>query len=162
MFLPDYLLFPFKNMAIPSQMCIYWCSLLFVMCGDQLIWSNLCVCGKAFTIEHSLSCSYNGFPQPLSDIMNTADLLSQVCLNEWVKPQLQPLSARFLVKLCHIIHPMHMIIPGWIYLPNDFGILLISGHLLMWEFSIPWLKVTSYNKSLSGCYHREWEEKSIW
>jgi len=49
-----------------------------------------CVCGKPFTIEHSLSCSFRGFStirhNELRDV--TANLLSQVCSNVQVEPQL--------------------------------------------------------------------------
>ena len=57
-----------------------------------------CVCGKPFTIEHSLSCSFGGFPtirhNELCDV--TANLLSQVCSNVQVDPQLQPMSGETL------------------------------------------------------------------
>ena len=67
-----------------------------VMGGDQLI-SPLynCVCGKPFTVEHSLSCSFDGFRHnKLHDV--AADLLSQVSSNVQVEPPLQPLSGKTL------------------------------------------------------------------
>jgi len=57
-----------------------------------------CICGKPFTVEHALSCSFGGFPSirhnELRDV--TANLLSQVCTNVQVEPQLQPLSGESL------------------------------------------------------------------
>jgi len=57
-----------------------------------------CVCGKPFTIEHSLSCSFGGFPtirhNEIRDV--TANLLTQVCSNVQIEPQLQPLSGESL------------------------------------------------------------------
>ena len=49
-----------------------------------------CVCGKPFTVEHALSCSYGGFPTIRhNELRNvTASLLSQVCSNVQVEPQL--------------------------------------------------------------------------
>ena len=56
------------------------------------------VCWKPFTVEHVLSCSFGGFPtirhNELHDV--TANLLSQVCTNIQVEPQLQPLSGESL------------------------------------------------------------------
>lgn len=57
-----------------------------------------CVCGKAFTIDHSVICSYGGFPSlrhnELRDI--TAKLMTQVCHNVGTEPALQPLSGEIL------------------------------------------------------------------
>ena len=53
-----------------------------------------CVCDKAFTVEHSLSCPRGGFPSlrhnELRDI--TAKCMSEVCHNVGVEPPLQPLT----------------------------------------------------------------------
>ena len=69
--------------------------LAFVMGGGWVIFR---ICGKPFTIEHSLSCSFGGFPtirhNKLHDV--TANLLSQVCSNVQVEPQLQPMPGETL------------------------------------------------------------------
>ena len=53
-----------------------------------------CVCDKAFTVEHSLSCPRGGFPSlrhnELRDI--TAKCMGKVCHNVGVEPPLQPLT----------------------------------------------------------------------
>ena len=53
-----------------------------------------CVCGAKFTIEHSLNCPRGGFPSirhnEIRDI--TADLLSEVCHNVGIEPNLQSIS----------------------------------------------------------------------
>ena len=56
--------------------------------------SNLpttCACGKPFSIDHSLNCSFGGFPtirhNELRDV--TANLLSQVCSNVQIEPHFQ-------------------------------------------------------------------------
>lgn len=53
-----------------------------------------CTCGKAFTVEHALSCSRGGFPSIRHDEIRdtTAHLLSQVCPGVGTEPKLQPLS----------------------------------------------------------------------
>jgi len=57
-----------------------------------------CACGKPFSIDHSLNCSFGGFPtiqhNELRDV--TANLLSQVCSNVQIKLHLQPLSGETL------------------------------------------------------------------
>ena len=53
-----------------------------------------CACGSNFTIEHSLSCPKGGFPSirhnEIRDL--TANLLSEVCHDVCVEPNLQPLT----------------------------------------------------------------------
>ena len=53
-----------------------------------------CVCDKAFTVEHSLSCPHGGFPSirhnEIRDI--TAKYMIEVCHNVGVEPPLQSLS----------------------------------------------------------------------
>ena len=63
--------------------------------------SNLpttCDCGKPFSIDHSLNCSFGGFPtirhNELRDMI--ANLLSEVCSNVQIEPHLQPLSGETL------------------------------------------------------------------
>ena len=53
-----------------------------------------CVCGKPFSADHAMVCSFGGFPtirhNELRDI--TAELLTEVCHNVAVEPVLLPLS----------------------------------------------------------------------
>ena len=53
-----------------------------------------CVCDKSFSVEHVLSCSYGGFSSirhsEIRDI--TAHLMSKVCHNVGIEPELQPLT----------------------------------------------------------------------
>ena len=57
-----------------------------------------CVCGKAFSVEHALSCSRGGFPtlrhNEVRDL--TASLLTEVCSNVALEPELQHLSGEVL------------------------------------------------------------------
>ena len=57
-----------------------------------------CVCGKAFTISHALSCPYGAFPIIRhNDVRElTAKLMSEVCHDVQVEPHLQPLSGELL------------------------------------------------------------------
>ena len=59
---------------------------------------STCVCGKTFSIEHSLNCPYGGYPSirhnELRDI--TATLLTEVCHSVGTKPGLQPLPGELL------------------------------------------------------------------
>ena len=51
-----------------------------------------CDCGNGMTVEHALSCAKGGFPtlrhNEIRDL--TADLLTEVCNNVCVEPELQP------------------------------------------------------------------------
>ena len=57
-----------------------------------------CACGQSFKIYHALSCNKGGFPtthhKEIRDL--TADLLSEVCHDVSVEPQLQPLPSEIL------------------------------------------------------------------
>ena len=57
-----------------------------------------CVCGSKFTVEHALSCNRGGFPtlrhNNIRDL--TASLLTEVCSNVSVEPELQELSGETL------------------------------------------------------------------
>ena len=55
-----------------------------------------CVCGASFTVEHSLSCPKGGFTSIRhNEIRNfTAKLLTEVCNDVEVEPQLQPLTGK--------------------------------------------------------------------
>ena len=56
--------------------------------------ATTCVCGKAFTVDHALSCRRGGFPIIRhNEIRNlTAQLLTEVCSEVCVEPELQPVS----------------------------------------------------------------------
>ncbi len=55
---------------------------------------SLCTCGAKFSVKHSLSCPKGGFPSirhnEIKDL--TANLLTEVCLDVQVEPDLQPLT----------------------------------------------------------------------
>ena len=53
-----------------------------------------CACGASFSTEHALSCPKGGFPSLCHNEIRdlTANLLTEVCSNVCVEPELQPLS----------------------------------------------------------------------
>ncbi len=55
-----------------------------------------CDCGKAFSTEHALSCAKGGFPtirhNEIRDL--TADLLTEVCNDVRIEPDLQPITVK--------------------------------------------------------------------
>ena len=55
---------------------------------------STCVCGSAFTVEHSLSCPHDAFPSIRHDRVRdlTANLLTEVCHGVEIEPHLQPLT----------------------------------------------------------------------
>jgi len=57
-----------------------------------------CVCGASFTVEHALSCPRGGFPivrhNEIRDV--TANLLTEVCHDFIIEPDLQPLMGETL------------------------------------------------------------------
>ena len=57
-----------------------------------------CLCGKHFTVDHTLSCPCGGFlslrRNEIRDV--TADLLNELCHNVSAEPELQPLSGELL------------------------------------------------------------------
>ena len=59
---------------------------------------TLCGCGTKFSIEHSMSCPKGGFPSirhnEIRDL--TANLLTEVCTDVCVEPDLQPLTGEAL------------------------------------------------------------------
>ena len=57
-----------------------------------------CVCGKAFSISHALSCPHGAFSIiRLNDVRNfTAKLMSEGCHDVQLDPHLQPLSGELL------------------------------------------------------------------
>ena len=63
-----------------------------------------CVCGSSFTVEHVLSCPRGGFPiirhNEIQDV--TATMLTEVCHDVLVEPDLQPLSGEVLARASSI------------------------------------------------------------
>ena len=61
---------------------------------DPVRLPSTCVCGSAFTVEHSLSCPHGAFPSIRHDIVRdlTANLLTEVCHGVEIEPHLQPLT----------------------------------------------------------------------
>ena len=63
-----------------------------------------CVCGSSFTVEHVLSCPRGGFPiirhNEIRDV--TATMLTEVCHDVLVEPDLQPLSGEVLARASSI------------------------------------------------------------
>jgi len=59
-----------------------------------------CECGSSFTVEHALSCPRGGFPiirhNEIRDV--TATLLTEVCHDVQVEPDLQPLTSEVLAS----------------------------------------------------------------
>jgi len=57
-----------------------------------------CVCGGDFTVEHALSCARGGLPSQRHNELRdfTASLMSEVCNDVKVEPDLQPLSSESL------------------------------------------------------------------
>ena len=57
-----------------------------------------CICGKDFSVEHTLSCPTGAFPSirhnDVGDL--TAKLITEVCHNVEVEPALQPLTGESL------------------------------------------------------------------
>ena len=53
-----------------------------------------CECGSPFQVDHALSCPYGGFPSIRHDELRdlTAHLLTEVCHNVGIEPELQPLD----------------------------------------------------------------------
>ena len=53
-----------------------------------------CTCGKSFTVKHALSCPKGGFPSIRHNEVRdlTATLLTEVCHNVSIEPDLQPLT----------------------------------------------------------------------
>ena len=60
-----------------------------------------CVCGSSFTVEHALMCSDGGFSflrhNEIRDV--SAKMLTEVCSNVGIEPELQPLTGEILT-LC--------------------------------------------------------------
>ena len=57
-----------------------------------------CACGTCFSVEHALSCPKGGFPSLCHNEIRdlTANLLTEICSDVCVEPQLQPLSGESL------------------------------------------------------------------
>ena len=64
--------------------------------GWPLSWTpSHCACGTSFTVDHALSCPKGGLPtlrhNEIRDL--TATLLTEVCHQVHVEPELQPVSS---------------------------------------------------------------------
>ena len=88
------------------------------------VWSpphlpSYCVCGKAFSISHALSCLHGAFPIiHRNDVRNfTAKLILEVCHDVQLEPHLQPLSG----ELLHHKSAKHGIMLGLILEPLASG-----------------------------------------
>ena len=60
-----------------------------------------CECGATFTVEHALSCQRGGFPiarhNEIRDV--TANLLTEVCHDVVIEPDLQPLTGEVMARV---------------------------------------------------------------
>jgi len=88
-----------------------------------------CACGKPFSINHSLNCSFGGFPTILHNELRdvTANFLSQVCSNVQIELHLQPLSGKTLAHRTSNVDNQQ----GWISLLKVFGIHLMTLLIFM-------------------------------
>ena len=85
--------FPSRSMVSP---CTRLLSMTLWLCGTAGPLPNcppkLCDCGNSFTVEHALSCARGGFPtirhNEIRDL--TAHLLTEVCSDVRIEPDLQP------------------------------------------------------------------------
>ena len=59
---------------------------------------STCSCGSKFSVEHALSCAKGGFPSIRhNEIRNlTATLLTEVCHDVCIEPELQPVTGEVL------------------------------------------------------------------
>ena len=57
-----------------------------------------CVCGSSFTVEHALTCNRGGFSFLRHNEIRglSAKLLTELCSNVGIKPELQPLTGEIL------------------------------------------------------------------
>ena len=115
-----------------------------------------CACGKPFSVDHSLNCSFGGFPtirhNELRDM--TANLLSQVCSNVQVEPHLQPLSGETLShRTLNADDQARLDISAK-------GFWNTSHELVFFDVRvfIPLAK-SHINQSLSSCYRKNEKEK---
>ena len=115
-----------------------------------------CACGKPFSIDHSLNCSYGGFPtirhNELRDV--TANLLSQVCSNVQIEPHLQPLSGETLAhRTSNVDNQARLDISAK-------GFWNTSHELAFFDVRVfnPLAK-SHVNQSLSSCYRKHENEK---
>ena len=75
-----------------------------------------CECGNSFNVEHALSCAKDGFPSlrhnEIQDI--TASLLTEVCSEVCVEPELQPTNSM-------VPQPTVRMVQGWMCQPMESG-----------------------------------------
>ncbi len=57
-----------------------------------------CACGKQFSVDHALSCPKGGFTITRHNDL-TANLLTEICSDVCVEPELQPVSGEELIGL---------------------------------------------------------------
>ena len=137
---PGSLLFLFRNMVILYTNKHLLMQFASAMGGDHAV--NLpsnCVCGKSFSVEHSLSCSFGGFPTIRhNELCNViADLL---CSNVCIEPQRQVIP-------CLTVLQTVMIMPDRMSLPGAFGIQAFKDVRVVNP-----LAKSHFNQSLSSCY----------
>ena len=85
---------------------------VYVMGGTPPVFHlHICASLKNFTVEHAMNCPTGGFPtiqyNKLCDF--TASLLSEVCCDVSVGPQLQPLTGEtFPLALANVEHAVRL------------------------------------------------------
>ena len=112
-----------------------------------------CVCNKTFKVEHALSCPYGGFPSirhnKLRDL--TAHLITEVCHNVGIKPELQPVtSERLQCRSANLEEGSRL----------DIMFLGTGQAKCIFDIRVfnP-LTPTYHNQSLAASYHRNEQEK---
>ena len=86
--------------ALPLQehgSALHKSAFLALCYGCLLLMAPLfCACGSSFSVDHVLSCSKGGFPSlrhNINDVKDlTTSLLTEVCSQVIVEPELQPVS----------------------------------------------------------------------
>ena len=93
-----------------------------------------CACGKSFTVEHALSCPKGGFPSIRHNEVRdlTAILLTEVCHNVSIEPDLQPLTGE---QLSLSLPPTVQKELVWMSQQMGSGVVAINVHCLMLRFS---------------------------
>ena len=93
-----------------------------------------CACGKSFTVEHALSCPKGGFPSIRHNEVRdlTAILLTEVCHNVSIEPDLQPLTGE---QLSLSLPPTVQTELVWMSQQMGSWVVAINVHCLMLRFS---------------------------
>ena len=97
--------------------------------------SPTCACGTKFSVEHALSCPRGGFPSiqhnEIRDV--TADLLTEVCNDVCIEPDLQPLTGEALTgSSSNTQDGARLDIAA-----NGFGVVVLNAPTLMYECLTP-------------------------